>query len=593
VKETTTLQEMETLSKSDLILQNLKLIQELEQTKAHQNLYLDVASVLCLALDTEGKIILLNPKGCNILETTKEEAVGQNWFEMFVSDDQSVQAKELFYAIVTEQQEIVEYYENQVHTKNGNKRTIAWHNALLKDANGVITGTFSSGEDITKIQESQYEIERMAHYDTLTNLPNRLLLGGILEHSLTRAKRDQTKLVILYVDINKLKDINEIYGHDIGDTVIAQVSSMLSAIIRREDTLSRIGGDEFVIVLEEIHEAIECERTLQQIMQLFEQPIQTHIGELKLSVSVGIAVYPDDGQHGDILLKNADIALRRAKEEEKSNYCFFAHEMSVQLLERVLMEQELQRAIDNQEFIVYYQPQIDLFTGEILGAEALVRWKHPTLGIIRPDTFIPLAENNRLIIPIGEIVLAISCAAVKRWKEAGLFFGKISVNVSGKQFQLSNVVETITQIISRSSLDFSDVELELTESVLMDDPKSLSQKLSQFKALGIEIAIDDFGTGYSSLSYLKTFPVDKLKIDQSFVRELPNSDSDGTIVKAIIAMSNALGFKTIAEGIEEKQQEDYLKGLGCMQGQGYLYARPLDEEAFEAFLIANSTLHKI
>ena len=593
MKETTVLQEMETLSKSDLISQNLKLIQELEQTKAHQNLYLDVASVLCLALDTEGKIILLNPKGCNILETTKEEAIGQNWFEMFVSDDQSVQAKELFYAIVTEQQEIVEYYENQVHTKNGNKRTIAWHNALLKDANGIITGTFSSGEDITKIKESREEIERMMHYDALTNLPNRLLLGAILEHSLARAQRENTKLIVLCVDINKLKDINEIYGYNIGDAVIMQVASMLGAIIRREDIVSRIGGDEFIIVLESVREAVECEHTLQQIMKLFEQPIQTFAGALKLSVSVGISVYPDNGKNSDELLKNADIALRRAKEEESNNYCFFTQEMSIKLLERVLMEQELQRAIDNQEFVAYYQPQINLSTGEIIGAEALVRWKHPTLGIIRPDTFIPLAENNRLIIPIGEIVLAISCTAVKKWKEAGLFFGKISVNVSGKQFQLSNVVETITQIISRSSLDFCDVELELTESVLMDDPKSLSQKLSQFKALGIEIAIDDFGTGYSSLSYLKTFPVDKLKIDQSFVRELPNSDSDGTIVKAIIAMANALGFKTIAEGIEEKQQEDYLKGLGCMQGQGYLYARPLDEEAFEAFLIANSTVHKI
>ncbi len=584
--------EIEKLSHSELVNLNMNLSKKLQQSIAHENLYLDVASVLCLALDNEGKIVLLNPKGCEILETTKEEAIGKNWFEMFVSKEQSTHAKELFLAIVTGKHDMAEYYENQVITANANQRIIAWHNALLKDNDGTIIGTFSSGEDITKMQESQFEIERMAHYDILTNLPNRLLLGGILEHSLMQAKRNHTKLVILYVDINKLKDINEIYGHDIGDAVIAQVASMLSAIIRLEDTLSRIGGDEFVIILEEIQEAIECERTLQQIIQLFEQSIQTRIGALILSVSVGIAVYPDDGQNGDTLLKNADIALRQAK-EDKNNYCFFAHEMSVQLHERVLMEQELRRAIDNQEFIVYYQPQIDLFTGEILGAEALVRWRHPTLGIIRPDTFIPLAESNRLIIPIGETVLTMACAAVKKWKDANIFKGRVSVNVSGKQFQLPDVVETLTHIIEQSSLDFESIELEITESVLMGDPQVLSEKFSRFKALGIEVAIDDFGTGYSSLSYLKRFPIDKLKIDQSFVRELPNNDSDSAIIKAIIAMANALGFKTIAEGIEEEDQASFLKELGCMQGQGYLYARPLDEQAFEAFLIANSTLHKI
>lgn len=593
MKETIARTEIEKLSHSDLVALNLQLTQELEQIKAHENLYLDVASVLCLALDTQGNIVLLNPKGCEVLETTKEEVTGKNWFELFVSKEQSARAKELFYSIITGKQEMVEYYENNVHTNNGNKRIIAWHNALLRDANGNIIGTFSSGEDITKIQESQEEIERMTHYDSLTNLPNRLLLGAILEHSLSRAMRDQTKLVLLYVDINKFKDINEIHGYDMGDMVIAQVASMLCATIRHEDTVSRIGGDEFVIVLEEVQEAIECERTLQQILQLFEQPIQTHTGTLKLSVSVGIAIYPDDGQSSDILLKNADIALRRAKEEEKNNYCFFAHEMSVQLLERVLMEQELRRAIDDQEFVVYYQPQIDLSTGEVLGAEALVRWKHPTLGIIRPDTFIPLAESNRLIIPIGEAVLAMSCKTIKKLKDAGLFTGRISVNVSGKQFQRPDVVETLTRIITQNSLGFHDVELEITESILMEDPHILNQKLSQFKALGIEIAIDDFGTGYSSLSYLKTFPIDKLKIDQSFVRELPNNDSDGAIVKAIIAMADALGFKTIAEGIEDEQQKGFLKELGCMQAQGYLYARPLDEEAFEVFLRSHTTQHKI
>jgi len=555
---------------------------ELEKEKS--KFYLDVASVMCLALDVEGNIVLLNPKGCEILGITKEEAVGKNWFDTFVSREQAPRSKELFLSIMHGEQEIVEYYENQIRTAHGNKVIIAWHNALLRDQNAVITGSFSSGEDITKIQESEKEIQRMAHYDMLTNLPNRLLLSARLEYSLQRAQRDHTKLVVLYVDIDNFKDINESYGYGVGDTVIQQVASMMSALIRHEDTVSRIGGDEFVILLEEIHEISECERTIQQIIQLFNEPIETQAGALKLSVSIGITLYPDDGESGETLLKNADIALRRSKEILESNYCFFTQEMSVRLLERVLMERELRRAVEEKEFIVYYQPQVDLLTGALLGAEALVRWQHPTLGIVRPDVFIPLAESNNLIIPIGEEVLAQSCKAVKRWKEMNLFPGRISVNVSGKQFERPNVVETICSIIRESALELKHVELEITESVLMSDPNALGEKLIALKELGIEVAIDDFGTGYSSLSYLKAFPIDKLKIDQSFVRELPHSDRDSALVKAIIAMADALGFKTIAEGIEEEEQAEFLKEFGCMQGQGYMYARPLDEHSFELFL---------
>ena len=568
---------------------SLSLNHTIELEKEKSKLYLDVASVMFLALDGEGTILLLNPRGCEILGVIKEEAIGKNWFDTFVAKEQAARSKELFMDIVAGQQEMVEYYENKVQTKGGEERIIAWHNALLKDSNGRITGTFSSGDDITRIHESEKELERMAHYDTLTELPNRLLLSARLEHSLQRAQREKTKLVVLYVDIDNFKDINESYGYGIGDLIIIQVASKMGKLIRHEDTISRIGGDEFVILLEEVQEVSECERTLQQIMELFNTPIETPAGALKLSVSIGIALYPDDGENGETLLKHADIALRRAKEVGESNYCFFTQEMSVQLLERVLMERELRRAIKEKEFIVYYQPQVDLLTGAVIGAEALVRWQHPTLGIVRPDIFIPLAESNNLIIPIGEEVLSESCRTIKRWKDLGLFPGRISVNVSGKQFERSDVVETIHRIIIESSLEPEFVELEITESVLMSSPKVLGEKLIALKGLGIEVAIDDFGTGYSSLSYLKTFPIDKLKIDQSFVRGLPENEQDRAIVKAIIAMADALGFKTIAEGIEEEAQAEFLKEAGCMQGQGYMYARPLDEKAFELFLMRHKS----
>ena len=574
---------------SDLVRLSEELSLSLNHTialeKEISSLYLEVASVMCLALDREGKVVLLNPKGCEILGVSNEEAIGKDWFNTFVVKEQASRSKEFFTAIIEGQQEMVEYYENTVRTKSGEERIIAWHNALLRDPNGVIMGTFSSGDDITKIQESEKKLEHMAHYDPLTNLPNRLLLSARLEHSLQRAQREKMKLVVLYVDIDNFKDINESYGYGIGDIIITQVASKMGALIRHEDTISRIGGDEFVILLEEIQAVSECERTLQKIMELFNEPIETPAGALKLSVSIGISLYPDDGENGETLLKHADIALRRAKEVGESNYCFFTQEMSVRLLERVLMERELRRAIEEKEFVVYYQPQIDLLTGAVIGAEALVRWQHSTLGIVRPDVFIPLAESNNLIIPIGEEVLAQSCQTVKRWKESGLFPGRISVNVSGKQFERPDVVETICRIINESTLGHEYVELEITESVLMSNPSALGEKLIALKALGIEVAIDDFGTGYSSLSYLKAFPIDKLKIDQSFVRELPYSDRDSAIVRAIIAMADALGFKTIAEGIEQEAQAKFFKEAGCLQGQGYMYARPLDEKAFEAFLM--------
>jgi len=564
---------------------SLSLNHTIELEKEKSKLYLDVASVMFLALDREGKILLLNPRGCEILGVTKEEIIGKNWFDMFVVGEQAVQSKELFMAIVAGQKEVVEYYENKVKTKGGEERIIAWHNALLKDSSGMITGTFSSGEDITKIQESEKELERMAHYDALTELPNRLLLSARLEHSLQRAQREKTKLILLYVDIDNFKDINESYGYSIGDFLIKQVASKLSGLIRRDDTISRIGGDEFVFLLEKIQKTTECERTLEKIMEFFKAPIDTPVGALKLSVSIGISLYPDDTESGETLLKNADIALHQAKEMGKNNYCFFTHEMSVRLLERVSMERELRRAIEEKEFVVYYQPQVDLLTGAVCGAEALVRWQHPTLGIVAPDIFIPLAESSNLIIPIGEDVLLQSCRAVKKWKEQDLFPGRISVNVSGKQFKLPDAEETIFRIINESMLEPEYIELEITESVLMSNPSVLGEKLIALKALGLEIAIDDFGTGYSSLSYLKTFPIDKLKIDQSFVRGLPDNKQDSAIVKAIIAMADVFGFTTIAEGIEEEAHADFLKEAGCMQGQGYRYARPLDEKAFELFLI--------
>ncbi|MDP3267377.1 MAG: EAL domain-containing protein [Sulfuricurvum sp.] len=429
-------------------------------------------------------------------------------------------------------------------------------------------------------------IEHIAHYDALTDLPNRLLLLAKLDHTIAHLKRQNEKVVILDLNLDHFKDINESYGYAVGDSVIVQVAQKLVSVLGREDVLARVGGDEFIIVLEGLEDVMKSEEVVKKIQALFENSITVDGIDFKLSASIGIAIFPDDAENGELLLKNADIALRRAKDDGRNNYCFFSSEMSVQLFERILLERELRRGIDASEFLVYYQPQVSLITGKLIGAEALVRWNHPVMGIVSPDVFIPLCESNNLIIPIGEQILRDACFQVKEWKEKGLFEGRISVNVSGKQFERVDVVETIKAIIDEIQFEPHYLELEMTESVLMGNPQVFGEKLIELKALGIEVAIDDFGTGYSSLSYLKQFPIDKLKIDQSFVGGIPHNEQDMAIVKAVIAMSQALGFRTIAEGIEKEEQAEFLKNFGCEQGQGYLYSRPLSTEKFEEFLKA-------
>lgn len=435
-------------------------------------------------------------------------------------------------------------------------------------------------------QSLERTIEHIAHYDVLTDLPNRLLLAATLDHAICHSKRQNDKVAILDLNIDHFKDINESYGYAAGDSVVLEVARKLTEILGRQNTLARVGGDEFVIILEGLEDALKSEEVVKKIQTLFNESLIADGIEFKLSASIGIALYPEDGETSEALLKNADIALHRAKDEGRNNYCFFSSEMSIQLFERVLLERELRHAVDESEFLIYYQPQVDLISGKLIGAEALVRWNHPVMGLVFPGVFIHLCESNSLIIPIGECVLRDACSQVKLWKEQGLFEGRISVNVSGKQFELPDIVQRIKAILEETKFEPRYLELEMTESVLMGNATEFGEKLIELKAMGIEIAIDDFGTGYSSLSYLKQFPVDKLKIDQSFIGGLPHNEQDTAIVRAIIAMSKALGFRSIAEGIEKKEQGLFLKSLGCEQGQGYLYSPPLSAEKFEEFLKA-------
>lgn len=541
----------------------------------------DTTSEGIIITDSGGKIVGINNAFSNITGYSIEEVLGKK-----PSILKSEHHSPIFFEQMWNSLQQYGHWEGEVwnQRKNGTVYPVWLNINTAYDETGEIENFVGIFLDISKLKESEMKLEQIVHFDPLTKLPNRLLLQARLQHAIEKFERQETKIAVIHLDMNHFKDINESYGYGVGDKVLVKISKKLSDLLHQENTLARIGGDEFVILVEDIEDVLEIEPIVKKIQDAFEEAIVADGLDFRLKSSIGIAIFPDDGEDAETILKHADLAQNRSKMNGGEGYCYFSAQMGAQVFERVLLERELRRAVEERQFTVYYQPQIDLQTGVLVGAEALVRWKHPMMGLVRPDVFISLAEHNHLIVPMGEQVLEEACRRAKEWIDSGWFDGRISVNVSGRQFERHDVVDTIRRIVEKSGLDTRYLELEITESVMMNEPNELMKKFSALKELGIEIAIDDFGTGYSSLSYLKQFPIDKLKIDQSFVRGLLTSEQDYAIVKAIIAMSDVLGLKTIAEGIEEKEHGEILQKMGCMQGQGYFYARPLEKEAFENYM---------
>jgi len=438
--------------------------------------------------------------------------------------------------------------------------------------------------DINERKIAEDQVQYLAYHDALTRLPNRLLARDRFDQAIAFADRAKTKLAMLFLDLDHFKTINDSLGHAAGDALLKQVALRLSECVRETDTISRQGGDEFLVLLPDLADAEATAPVLVKMLERLQAPFHTDGNELATSVSIGVALYPEDGRDFETLLKKADTAMYRAKDAGGNIYRFFDEQMNVEAVEHLSLRNGLRRALEQDELVLHYQPQIDLSSGRVVGAEALIRWRHPEFGMMAPGRFIPIAEESRLIIPIGEWVLLEACRQAVAWRKAGLPPLVVAVNLSAVQFTRGDLEQTVISALERSGHDPAGLELELTESILIGNTSAVLATVTRLKSLGVSLSIDDFGTGYSSLSYLKRFAVDKLKIDQSFIRDLASDPEDAAIVLAIIQMAKSLGLKTIAEGVENEAMLQQLRLYQCDEVQGYLFARPMPAEDFVTFV---------
>lgn len=453
-----------------------------------------------------------------------------------------------------------------------------------KDDICLYVGLFT---DLTKSINYSQQVHNNAYYDMLTNLPNRILLHDRLAFMVNHAKRKKQNMAILLMDLNRFKLINDTLGFSAGDSLLQTIANRLKSCLRDVDGVFRLGDDEFAILLEEIAQPQDAARVAKRLLAVCSLPFQFYDHELYVTVSIGISIFPTDGEEIEVLLKNAEAAMNRAKELGINNYQHYMPTMNAKAFEQLTLEHNLRKALQKNQFLVYYQPQIDLRTQKIIGAEALVRWQHPELGMISPAQFIPIAEETGLILPLGEWVLRTACQQAKYWyDQLGTRF-MISVNLSSRQFQQQDLVSTVYRSLRDTQLPPELLELEITETLGMKNPELTLKTLHELKSMGIHIAIDDFGTGYSSLSYLKKFPIDTLKIDQSFVSDINGDSSDGAIVVAVIALAHSLKLKVIAEGVETPEQAEYLLGHGCERIQGYIFSPPVPAQDFEDIIKKN------
>ena len=452
---------------------------------------------------------------------------------------------------------------------------------------GELTGVVIVFHDVSFSKAMATKMAHLAQHDFLTNLPNRVLLNDRIAQAITLANRHHTQFALLFLDLDNFKHINDSLGHATGDKLLQSVTQRLKDCVRESDTVSRQGGDEFVILLAENKNSNDAAVSAQKILD--ELKAAHHVGkhQLHISTSIGISVYPADGLDAETLLKNSDTAMYFAKDKGRNNYQFFIAEMNTRAVERLIIQSNLGQAIEKQQLVLHYQPKVNIHTKEITGVEALLRWQHDEWGEVFPDIFVPVAEDSGLIIPIGRWVLRHACMQAKSWQNKGLAAITMAVNISAQEFLQKDFVESVRAALIETRLQPQFLELEITESVLMKDTEAARKTLHQLKQLGVILAVDDFGTGYSSLSYLQRLPIDVLKIDQSFVQNIESAEDDGIIVSAIISMANSLNLRVIAEGIENANQLAFLKAHHCQEGQGYFFGHPLKAEQFSAHLLNN------
>ena len=553
------------------------------------------AIIICSAAGPDYAIEYVNPAFESITGYGADEVIGKS-LRSLAGASQDHQNIEEISAALREQREGHAVLRN--YRKDGTGYWNDLYIAPVRGDDGAIVNFVVAQYDISAVMRFEAELEFQARHDALTGLANRNLLNERLERAISNARHCGGELWVVFVDLDRFKFVNDTLGHEAGDILLKALAERLKLAVRETDTVARMGGDEFVLVLPEGSGCDAGMAVIQNIMDAVAKPLLLQSHEFFLTCSIGIAAYPGDGTTAEALTKHADIAMYRAKEMGRNTYQFYAPAMNERTLERLVIEADLRHALERDEFALHYQPQLDLASGQLFGMEALLRWNHPVHGTIAPSRFIGLAEEMGLIIPIGAWVLRQACVQTKAWQLAGLGELRVAVNLSARQFTQKGLAQSIAATLEETGLDARYLELELTESMVMNDVESAVTILRELKELGVKIAIDDFGTGYSSLSYLRRFPIDVLKIDQSFVHDITRAEEDAAIVGAIISLAHSLRLQVIAEGVETNEQLEFLRENGCDQVQGYLFSRPVPAPQFEELLgadlrVAPTTLERV
>lgn len=541
---------------------------------------------LIATIDPDGNILYASPSHQTVLGMGQHPADGQI-YELIHPDDREALETEI--GQLAGKQKAVSMLEFRLQTGSGKVIFAESKISPILDEAGQIRKLLLVTRDVTERKKWEQQIYHLAYHDTLTDLPNRrLFMSKLAETIRTLGKQD--KLAIFFIDLDRFKYVNDKMGHDAGDYILLEAAQRIKQTLRSTDLIARLGGDEFAVMLPDVNDGEMVQSIAERIQQKLKQPIHVPGGEqFNISCSIGISIYPENGKNADDLLKRADTALYTVKENGKNGFALFRDEMEKKSLERIMLENELRRAVKEEQFYLEYQPKLDLSNKEIAGMEALVRWRHPEIGVIPPNKFIPIAEETGLIIPLGEWVLREACRQNKKWQELGYPPLPVSVNVSVRQFEEGDLLGTIEQVLEETRLDPGWLEIEVTETVFadLDDAAGILQIIRDY---GVKVSVDDFGTGYNSFSYIKQLPIDTVKIDSSFVRDLENSEESKAIIEAILLLAKTLEINVVAEGVESKNHLSFLAKEGCDQGQGYLFSKPVSSDIFERYLKDRSTL---
>ncbi|WP_243652978.1 bifunctional diguanylate cyclase/phosphodiesterase [Tumebacillus sp. BK434] len=556
-------------------------------TQKYQDLLETIEAVVWEGNPETFQYLFISPQSLKILGYTPEKLISDHafWQSKVHPDDFEMMMSYCKQEVAAGRNHEIEY---RMIAADGRTVWLKDYVTVVQE-NGVVTGCRGIMVDITARKLAEERLEHIAYYDVLTSLPNRTLFEDRLHLEMARSRRHSQKLAVLLLDIDRFKYINDTLGHGLGDELIRAVAERLQTCVREGDTVSRIGGDEFTLILPDLRSPQAAVAVAQMILQKMTAPFVIAQTELYATCSIGISFFPDDGTDLQALMKNAESAMYRAKERGRNSYQLYTTSMNEDAMQKLSLERYLRKALGLDEFVLFYQPQVNVQSGEIFGVEALLRWKHPILGMVSPATFIPLAEETGLIVPIGEWVLKTACAQVKRWHAAGYPQLTVAVNLSARQFQQEDLVEMVERVLEETGVEPQFLELEITESVTMHNVERAIVILHELTNLGIRISLDDFGTGYSSLSYLKHFPIHTLKIDQTFVRDITTDADDAAIATSVIALAHSLNLQVVAEGVETEEHLRYLAAQGCTSMQGYHFSRPLPAPEIDALLQSGKT----